>query len=589
MSRLGQWGPARGGGSSPETYWQSFLQRPILTRVGLVILTTFALTLLAYFWGLPLPYREGEVWAHDVRSRVDFEIENEAKTEEARKAALDKLTPEQRHNTALTNQVRRAVPLVMDHYPAGAILIQHGQVVTDEKRELLRAEAHAYQKSQPLGARARRMLAIFLVMSFLGTMITLYVIRYQPALAQCTHRIGAVCALVFLTHLSWLALAQPPWHGGLLPLTVTAMILAIAYRPQFALLVCFSLSIALTASRGNGMDHLLVQIGGQAVAILLTRNVRTRTQIIQIGVGAGLGYLAMTVASSLLTHQTWPMIMHDGGRRFLWGLLAGFLVSGCLPIIERCFKIVTDVSLMELADGSHDLLQEMKRRAPGTFNHSMSVANLAEQAAEAIGSNGLLTRVGAYFHDIGKMLKPHYFIENQSGSNLHDTLEPGLSTLIIIGHVKDGVALAHQYRLPEPIVDFIQQHHGTTLVEYFYRAALKQQEEHGHAPTLSEGSPCSLESSFRYPGPKPQTREAAVVMLTDAVESSSRALSDPTPSSLRKLVRDLLMKRLLDGQFEESGLTLTELHKIEESLGLGLIALYHSRIKYPDAPMRRAA
>jgi putative nucleotidyltransferase with HDIG domain len=217
----------------------------------------------------------------------------------------------------------------------------------------------------------------------------------------------------------------------------------------------------------------------------------------------------------------------------------------------------------------------------------MTVATLAEPAAEAIGANPLLARVGAYFHDVGKMLKPQYFIENQTGENRHDALEPALSTLIIIGHVKDGVALAEQYRLPRPIIEFIQQHHGTTLVEYFYREALRQHESQGHAPR-SEGVPHPLEPSFRYPGPKPQTRENGIVMLADAVESSSRALAVPTPGSLRKLVHDLLMKRLLDGQFEESGLTLTELHIVEESLCKGLIALYHSRIKYPE-PERKAS
>src|SRR5262249_32608731 len=153
--------------------------------------------------------------------------------------------------------------------------------------------------------------------------------------------------------------------------------------------------------------------------------------------------------------------------------------------------------------------------------------------------NPLLVRVGSYFHDIGKMLKPQYFIENQTGENRHDALEPALSTLIIIGHVKDGAALAEQYKLPRPIVDFIQQHHGTTLVEYFYREALKLQESRGPAPTLAPGQPHPLEPSFRYPGPKPQTRENGIVMLADAVESSSRALAQPTPGSLRKLVHDL--------------------------------------------------
>src|SRR5262249_17391362 len=163
----------------------------------------------------------------------------------------------------------------------------------------------------------------------------------------------------------------------------------------------------------------------------------------------------------------------------------------------------------------------------------------------------------------------------QNGENRHSALEPALSTLIIMGHVKDGVALAEEYRLPRPIIDFIQQHHGTTLVEYFYREALRLQEMQGHGAA-------ELEPSFRYPGPKPQNRENGIVMLADAVESSSRALSDPSPSSLRKLVHDLVMKRLLDAQFEESGLTLTELHIIEETLCKGLIALYHGRIKYPE-------
>jgi cyclic-di-AMP phosphodiesterase PgpH len=174
------------------------------------------------------------------------------------------------------------------------------------------------------------------------------------------------------------------------------------------------------------------------------------------------------------------------------------------------------------------------------------------------------------------MLKPQYFIENQSGANRHDVLEPALSTLVIIGHVKDGLALAEQYNLPRPIIEFIAQHHGTTLVEYFYREAMKMQESAGH-PTQE------LESCFRYPGPKPQNRENGIVMLADCVESTSRSLANPTPASLQKLVHDLLMKRLLDGQFEESGLTLTELHLVEESLTKSLIALFHARIKYPDA------
>jgi putative nucleotidyltransferase with HDIG domain len=377
-------------------------------------------------------------------------------------------------------------------------------------------------------------------------------------------------------------LSRPPWYAAIIPLTVTALILTISYNPQFALLMSLSLSLATTVALGNDLNQLLLHMGGQATAVLALRNVRTRTRIVEVGLGSGLSYLIVTLAIGLLSSQTMLFITFDAARHFLWGALAGFIVSGCLPLVERSFGIVTDISLLDLADGSHPLLQELVRRAPGTYTHSMTVATLAEAAAEAIDANPLLVRVGSYFHDVGKMMKPQYFIENQAGENRHDSLEPALSTLIIIGHVKDGVALGEQYKLPRSIIEFIQQHHGTTLVEYFYREAMRQQENQGNGHA-------ELEPSFRYPGPKPLNRENGIVMLADAVESSSRALSDPTPSSLRKLVHDLLMKRLLDGQFEECGLTLTELHRIEESLSKSLIALYHSRIKYPEARERSVA
>jgi cyclic-di-AMP phosphodiesterase PgpH len=407
--------------------------------------------------------------------------------------------------------------------------------------------------------------------------VALYVARFQTALAQNLPTICGVCLLVLLTIVLAAFLSRSPWHACLVPLTVTAMILTIVYNPQFALLMSLSLSLAMSILLGKDLNHLLQQMGGLATAVLLLRNVRTRTQLVKVAVHAGLAYLVMTLATGALSDQSWQLMLADAMRNFVWGALAGFLLTGALPLVERCFGMVTDISLLELADGSHPLLQELVKRAPGTYTHSMTVATLAEAAAETIGANPLLTRVGSYFHDVGKMLKPQYFIENQNGENRHNDLEPALSTLIIIGHVKDGVALARQYGLPQPVIDFIEQHHGTTLVEYFYREAMRLQESNGLGTT-------ELEPNFRYGGPKPRTRESGVLMLADAVESSSRSLTDPTPGSLQKLVHDLLMKRLLDGQFEESGLTLTELHRIEESLSKSLIALFHVRIKYPDKP-----
>jgi putative nucleotidyltransferase with HDIG domain len=260
----------------------------------------------------------------------------------------------------------------------------------------------------------------------------------------------------------------------------------------------------------------------------------------------------------------------------MWAVIAGSLMTCLLPFIERWLGVQTEISLIELGDPAHPLLQELVRRAPGTYNHSITVASLAEAAAESIGARGRLVRVGAYFHDIGKMLKPGYFIENQGrGDNRHESLVPAMSTLVIIAHVKDGADLARQHHLPESIVDFIQQHHGTTLVEYFYRRASEQHEANPDASEVDE-------SSFRYPGPKPQMKEGGVLMLADAVESASRVLVDPTPSRIESLVHEITMKRLMDGQFDECGLTLKEVHAVGESLVKSLTAVYHGRVKYPD-------
>ena len=300
---------------------------------------------------------------------------------------------------------------------------------------------------------------------------------------------------------------------------------------------------------------------------------RTATWLVKVASGAGLVYLVMTLATGMLSDQSWNLMLgRRRAPRSLWGSAAGFLLTGALAAGRTLVRGADRHQPRRVGRWLPPLLQELVKRAPGTYTHSVTVATLAEAAADSIGANPLLVRVGSYFHDVGKMLKADYFIENQTGENRHDELEPALSTLIIIGHVKDGVALAQRYGLPRPVIDFIEQHHGTTLVEYFYREAMRLQDSTGTGAS-------ELEPNFRYAGPKPRTRECGVLMLADAVESSSRALSDPTPGSLQKLVHDMLMKRLLDGQFEESGLTLSELHQIEESLSKSLIALFHARIR----------
>lgn len=581
LPRLLQWDGRKRSTRHDEPIYRRLGQRRVLARLAVVWLTTLVVTLLAIWWGPPFPYRVGEVHAHDLRARVDFEVQSHLALQPdlPRKVTEEEPPRPQRGDR--------------QQFAAGALLVPWGQPISETQLHLLKLEHIAYVQSLKGEAAGKpgtvsvsdpstlqqddwdRGIALFLIFSLLTALVVIYVARFQTSLAQNLPMIAGVCVLTLMTLVLGTLLSQPPWNAALLPLTFTAMVLTLAYNPQFALVMSFTFVLALGVVLGTTVEDVLEHMAGLAAAILLLRNVRSRTRLVQVATAAGAAYFAMTLATGLLTGQTWSLILIDAARNFMWGSFAGFLLTGLLPVVERSFGIVTDISLLELADGAHPLMQELVRRAPGTYTHSMTVATLAEAAAEAIGANPLLVRVGSYFHDVGKMLKPQYFIENQTGENRHNMLEPALSTLVIIGHVKDGLALAAQYNLPRPIVDFIAQHHGTTLVEYFYREAMKLQETNGQGGT-------DLESVFRYPGPRPQTRENGILMLADAVESTSRTLSNPTPGSLQKLVHDLLMKRLLDGQFEESGLTLTELHRIEESLCKSLIALFHARIKYPE-------
>ena len=586
-SRLLQWNGRRRSSRSGEPILSRLFRKAVLVRLTVVQLTALFMTLLASFWGVDAAYRVGQICPYDLRARVYFEVADAIQTDIRRERAVETLSPASRGDPDLCREARQAVPSAVDRFPPGTLLVQRGTPIDEKHQLLLRAESAAFLVGQSRTDLFRRGVSLHLVFTLLASVVVLYVMRFQQSLAASLPNVLAVCGLALATMLLGLILSQTGPLAILIPLTVMALILTIAYNPQFALFLSLSLTLSLLITTGGKFGYLLIALGGQTTAILMLEHIRTRTRLVEVGAMAGVAYLAMTVATELYSRQGWRLILIDGGLSLLWGTLAGFIVSGLLPLVERCFGIVTDIRLLELGDGSHPLLQELVRRAPGTYTHSMTVATLAEPAADAIGANPLMARVGSYFHDIGKMLKPAYFIENQTGENRHDSLEPGLSTLVIIGHVKDGVALGEQYRLPRPIVDFIAEHHGTTLVEYFYREALRLQEEAGCGPTLPEGVTHPLEPTFRYPGPKPQTRESGIVMLSDAVESASRALTMPTPGSLRKLVRDMMMKRLLDGQFEESGLTLTELHTVEVSLVKSLTALYHTRIKYPE-PERKA-
>jgi putative nucleotidyltransferase with HDIG domain len=257
---------------------------------------------------------------------------------------------------------------------------------------------------------------------------------------------------------------------------------------------------------------------------------------------------------------------------FVNGIISSFLVIGLLALFEYLFNVLTNISLLELSDFNQPLLKKLILEAPGTYQHSLVAGSISEIAAESIGANALLARVGAYYHDIGKLEKPEYFSENQEiNLSKHDKILPSISKLIIVNHVKDGIDLAKKYRLSPLIVEFISQHHGTSLTYYFYCRALEDMEKEGDVK----------EEGFRYPGPKPQTKEIAIVMLADSIEAATRTLEEPTPARIEEMVRKIINNKFIDGQLDECELTLKDLEKIASSFIRVLSAMYHSRIKYP--------
>lgn len=473
------------------------------------------------------------------------------------------------------------VKTVYSRIDAGKPLAKAGEPLTEEKLSLLRMEHDAIAAKTGFSAKLYRSLAVLGMFLALNTLCGYYVYYRERRLLANLRRFGMLQALIVLTLGLCLIAARDDWRAELIPLLLFGMTVAIAYQQELALLLSAALSLVIVLTLGHGLSSFVILLSAAAGAILMLGRIRSRSKLIYVGICAGVVAALTTLGVQVLNqHSVDATLLADAGRVAIWSVVAGFLVTGLLPFIESLFEVLTDISLLELGDIAHPLLQELVRRAPGTYNHSINVASIAEAAAESIGAHGLLVRVGAYFHDIGKMLKPGYFIENQgTEGNRHESLLPAMSTLIIIAHIKDGADLARQHHLPQPIIDFIQQHHGTTLVEYFFRRASEQSTADPFAADVDE-------NAYRYPGPKPQTKEAAVLMLADAVESASRVLVEPTPARIESLVHDIARKRLLDGQFNECGLTLEELNAVEDSLVKSLTAVYHGRVKYPERAER---
>jgi putative nucleotidyltransferase with HDIG domain len=387
-----------------------------------------------------------------------------------------------------------------------------------------------------------------------------------------------------------------PEHGALIaPYAFAPLILSVLLGRNHGLYGAMYVAFWSSILFGKVDASLLVcgLISG-FTAVFLTLQVRRRSRLIRAGFGVGFAIwlMSLTFGSigpiNLLSPgaTNWGMIGMQSALAFGNGIVTATIVGGILPILEHLFQITTDISWLEASDLNHPLLRRMTIEAPGTYHHSLVVANLAEAAAEAVGANATLCRVCSYFHDVGKLVKPEYFSENMNfNRNPHDDLAPTMSALIIIAHVKEGVDLALKHKLNQQIIDVIQQHHGTSLVYYFYKRALQQHEDAragGKIMNMREDDiPEVREESFRYPGPKPQSKESAIISLADMVESASRSLEKPTPQKIEQMVDELIDQRIADDQLAESDLTLRELSVVAERFRFTLMTMLHSRIAYP--------
>ena len=445
-----------------------------------------------------------------------------------------------------------------------------------------------------VGISYLELVPIAVIVILISLAAALYIRHYQKRLMKNHVRAFALLGLFILllaaAKLGALLTKQSSWATG--TAVAAAIILTVAYNQRFAIgmSIFYCLFACFAVQAKNDINLFLTMVTAVFTCCLLLREIRTRMKLLEVSVLAAALVFVISAASDFWarpqTHslvfgavtETFSVaeVFHKAGWHAGATLLVGLLIQSLLPLIERVFLIATSMTLLDHSDANQPLLKKLAMEAPGTFSHSLLVGSIAETAAEAIERNGLLCRVGAYYHDIGKINKAGYFVENEMGSmSRHKELSPAMSQLIIVGHVKDGVEMSKEYGLPAVLRQFIETHHGSTLVEYFYNEAKKKHDEKQSPPS---------ENEFRYTGPKPRSKEAAIVMLADSVEGATRSLSEVTPTRIEAVVHNMAMKRLQDGQFDECDLSLRELSQIEASISKTLAAHYHGRIAYPKQP-----
>jgi hypothetical protein len=484
---------------------------------------------------------------------------------------------------SLRAQVMRTVPEKLTLVQAGTRIINQGEQVTSRHLTMIQAMKNAISESRKLEDPLTIISSLLLSLLFV-LISALYFRISQPQFIRSIQQVALfVCIVILtlcfakLTEFMLLKSSSNVIDGVRYPIVApfATILICILLSPRTALFAATFLSIILSVSLA--VDHsrfLVLNLITSIVVIISTKNLRKRKEVFSVCMKSGASAVPVLFAYAFSEGHLWSTsLVFDIGSSFVFLALTAVLVVGLLPALESLFDVQTDMTLMEFMDPSNELLRRMAMEVPGTYQHSLVLGNLAENCAQAIGAHGLFCRVATLYHDIGKILNPQFYTENQQGAvNIHQLLTPLESAQVIIAHVTDGVAVAKKYRLPRSFQDIILEHHGTTLVYYFYRKQLE----------LKGGKKEEVdENAFRYPGPKPRTKESAIIMICDTIEAASRSLEEVSDQSITALVDRLVAEKAEEGQFEECQLTFEELGKVKRTLVKSLLLTQHVRIKYP--------
>ena len=476
-----------------------------------------------------------------------------------------------------------AVPRTVGFVQENERVVSKHERITGETKLKLESLARAKAEREPESEAVTQFIGIAVHVSIVIMLYGIYLYLFRKKIFQNNRRLALVALIIllegFFAYLTReLNITAPIEYLILVP--AASMLLTIIFDSRVGFYGTVTLAFLIAGIRGNDYSIALASLVAGALSVYTVRDMKNRTQIFRSLGFIFLGYALTIAALALERFESLNIVIEQLTFSLANAIISPVLTYGLLIFFERVFKVTTDLTLMELSHFNHPLLRMLSEQAPGTYHHSMTMASLAEAAASAVGANEVLVRAGAYFHDIGKTVKPTYFVENQKGArNRHDKLAPRMSSLIISAHVKDGMALAREYHLPEEIIEFIPMHHGTTRIEYFYNKALKLAETSSDETKVDE----IKDQDYRYPGPKPQTRETGILMLADAIEATARTLDDPSPQKLEVAIDELIKKRFEEGELDECPLTLKDLTKIKEAFLGVLIGIYHSRVKYPEA------